>query len=299
MKQRSADARGSVMLEFLLAFVPIFLLFLGTIQLALLAVAALVVQHAAVAGARSAVVVLPDDPRFYATAEGEIGQPGKQDGSGDFQRGLLAKLDLGDDAQFADPHPPAAGVQRAEDSPRMVPIRRAVHMALAAIAPDAWSVKQLLLPDFLLDNPQRSAWTALGPHPSSRLLVGLGAYLPVATAVTLPVEPGSSRLFERRVPADATVTVRVTHLVPCLVPVIAGLICHTLLPSLTGSGLSAGGAWNDPTERALRELEHAPAADLQLGLLLGQVPMAVLTAEASLPSQSAPYAYVGEKKPKP
>jgi Flp pilus assembly protein TadG len=67
------DARGVVMLEFLVAFVPVLLLFLGAVQLALLSVAELVVRHAAIAGARSAAVVLDDDPaRYENEARGDL-----------------------------------------------------------------------------------------------------------------------------------------------------------------------------------------------------------------------------------
>jgi hypothetical protein len=60
--------RGVVMLEFLLAFTPVLWLFLGIMQLALLASARIIVQHAAISGARAAAVVLDDDPQFYAGA---------------------------------------------------------------------------------------------------------------------------------------------------------------------------------------------------------------------------------------
>jgi Flp pilus assembly protein TadG len=93
-----AERSGAVMIEFLMAFPPIFALFLGAAQLALLAAADLVVRHAAIAGVRSAVVVLDDDPRHYE------GAPRR-------------RLD--------------------GDGPRMAAIRSAVHAPLAAIAPDA------------------------------------------------------------------------------------------------------------------------------------------------------------------
>jgi hypothetical protein len=88
------------MIEFLLAFPPVLILFLGVIQFALLAVADLVVRHAAIEGVRAAVVVLDDDPQHYD------GAPRLQLGSG------------------------------TEGGPRMAAIRTAVHTRLAAIAPD-------------------------------------------------------------------------------------------------------------------------------------------------------------------
>ena len=58
----------------LLAFMPIFTLFLGLVQLGVLYVADLAVHHAAYRAARAAAVVLDDDPRYYeGEARGEIG----------------------------------------------------------------------------------------------------------------------------------------------------------------------------------------------------------------------------------
>ena len=56
---------GAAYVEFLLAFMPIFFFFLGTMQLALIFGARFVVQHGANRAARAAVVVLDDDPRYY------------------------------------------------------------------------------------------------------------------------------------------------------------------------------------------------------------------------------------------
>jgi hypothetical protein len=91
-----ADARGVVLVEFMIAFGPLLLVFLAAVQLALIGVAELVVCHAAVAGVRAAIVVLDDDPRFYA------GEP----------RGSIGP---------------------APDAPRMAAIRRAVAARMAAI----------------------------------------------------------------------------------------------------------------------------------------------------------------------
>jgi len=62
------DTRGAVYVEFIIAFMPIFMLFLAICQFSLLVVARLVVSHAAVSAARSAIVVLEDDPKFYNKA---------------------------------------------------------------------------------------------------------------------------------------------------------------------------------------------------------------------------------------
>jgi hypothetical protein len=59
------DEKGAAYVEFLMAFVPLFILFLGIAQVSLLFGARLVVEHAAERAARAAAVVLPDDPRHY------------------------------------------------------------------------------------------------------------------------------------------------------------------------------------------------------------------------------------------
>lgn len=59
------DSRGAVYVEFLIAFFPLLLFFGALVQLALLEVGGLMVEHSAVVAARAAVVVLPDDPTFY------------------------------------------------------------------------------------------------------------------------------------------------------------------------------------------------------------------------------------------
>lgn len=63
------DAGGAAYVEFLVAFVPLFVLFLGVVQVSLLFSADLVVKHAAYRATRAAVVVLDDDPRHYRGEE--------------------------------------------------------------------------------------------------------------------------------------------------------------------------------------------------------------------------------------
>jgi hypothetical protein len=68
-KQRlRRDTRGAVHVEFLVAFLPVFVFFLCLVQVALLFAARLMVDHSAVNGARAAAVVLGDNPETY---EGE------------------------------------------------------------------------------------------------------------------------------------------------------------------------------------------------------------------------------------
>jgi hypothetical protein len=258
------------MIEFIIAFVPIFVLFLGSVQLALLSVARLVVQHAAVAGARTASVVLDDDPRYYDTPRGDISdEPGKTDK--DFERQVAERV--GADAK--DDSPPELG------GPRMAAIRRAVHVPLAAIAPEPWLVPKLFLPLGRI-----SVANALGTLPSTRLLFGLLGYLPATTAVTFPNEPGAEGSQHGKVDTKGGVTVRVTHIVPCVVPVVASLMCRSL-------------HWDEPdeaTRRALSELREAPHGGYLRLLAFRGVPVKLLRAEATMPAQNAPYRYRSERE---
>lgn len=68
-RPRRLGTRGAVMVEFLIAFLPLFVLFLSLVQFTGLVVAKLVVQHAASTAVRAAVVVLDDDPENYGGVE--------------------------------------------------------------------------------------------------------------------------------------------------------------------------------------------------------------------------------------
>jgi hypothetical protein len=66
------NQRGVVYLEMLIGFLPVFMFFLGTLQVADASVAHLVVEHAATTAARAAVVVLPDDGAYYEDEDNTI-----------------------------------------------------------------------------------------------------------------------------------------------------------------------------------------------------------------------------------
>ena len=61
-----SDERGVAYVEFLVAVIPVWTLALSAFQLSLISAANLVVKHAADSAARSASVVLTDDPSEYA-----------------------------------------------------------------------------------------------------------------------------------------------------------------------------------------------------------------------------------------
>jgi Flp pilus assembly protein TadG len=59
------DQRGAIYLETLIAFMPVLVAFLAILQFTDVAASQLLVRRAAGAAVRAAVVVLPDDGRFY------------------------------------------------------------------------------------------------------------------------------------------------------------------------------------------------------------------------------------------
>ena len=73
------DQRGTVYVELLIAYLPVLLFFFGVLQLTDLGIAHLLVQRAAGAAVRAAVVVIPDDDVFYTEGEGAPGDRKRAD----------------------------------------------------------------------------------------------------------------------------------------------------------------------------------------------------------------------------
>lgn len=286
--RRARGRRGMVMIETLLAFMPLFMLFLGIVQYALLAAAQLVVKHAAVAGARAASVVLPDDPARYEGAE-LLELKGRMDsGAGAGDLGALAVFALDEVPALPTDSPSRLhGLDVRAAGPRMAPIRNAVYGKLAAIVP----ARALAA---LGASPGTSVLDALGRTPALRLIQA-PFYLPITTAITFPRAPGARELYEERVAPSARVTVRVTHLVTCTVPLVSLFMCETLTGRSARAPISGRAA--QVIDEVIDELGHAPAAELQP--LLAGVRAAVLQAEATMPLQLAPYRYPSAREAGP
>jgi len=69
MNRLGSDTRGAVYVEFLIAFLPMFIFFMCLLQMAGVHMAKLDTLHAAETGVRAAIVVLPDDPAQYNKIE--------------------------------------------------------------------------------------------------------------------------------------------------------------------------------------------------------------------------------------
>lgn len=315
------NQRGIVFVEFLIAFTPFFLLFLGTVQLAFLAQAHLVVQHAALRAARTAVITIDDDPFFY---EGEprklLRSSGEPKGKSSPAEVAVSKV-LPSDAA-------ATQVQKSESKggDRLKRIRTAAYLPLSVISPTRQQVARWIPFATSLNQglKDRSLAAATGDEPMWRVLVGFGAYSRAASAITFPTAPGRDDLrdTESAAFADADlITARVTFLYPCMVPLVRSLVCMdaldmTGLPGPVRATLSAAKEPSyDSLRRAyhqwryrfpdnfakftksLRELSKAEWPLILLGIVAHlDEKFVVITKEATLPNHGAPYKYYSEIK---
>jgi hypothetical protein len=305
-----------VYIEFLISFIPVFLFFLGIVQLAFIASAKLVVQHAAITGVRSAVVVLEDDCDDY---QGEGFGVIDYHGSSSQRSSFREKLDSVMNWFRADDSALDHNLFYDRGGPRLRDIRSAVYLPLLAISPSVERVSGWFGFDF---NPydwgsetKDSLLRAIGRHPELRFAAGL-LYNRAAAAITFPDTPGSESLIQGPLGPRDTVTLRVTYLYPCTVPLVSSFMCNSLL-DLAGLSRSVKEirqtvenadlsdveglhqkfriVTRDARTRAsqyaqiVKELSHAEMPGMLLPLLLTCTRFVVLRAEASMLIQGADY----------
>ena len=179
LDERGLGERGAVYVEFLIVFMPLFFLFLAVCQFALLAAARLVVQHAALSGARSAIVVLEDDPSHYGGAPRGSLSKGNAMAAPSIERTLASLVALPAWAKSG-----AAGQAHGpQQGARMASIREAAEFPLLALAPREDTVTR----------PQDgSVATSLGNSAAGQLVFALG-YTRAAAVITVHVS-GSDEL---------------------------------------------------------------------------------------------------------
>lgn len=296
MKRLMDDTRGAAYVEFLLAFIPLFIMFLGMVQMALMYAGDLVVQHAATRAARAAAVVIDDDPQYYEDAErmdvGSFGVTSSEDVIGSILSIFGGDMSIG-------------GIGSSPGGPRLNAIRTAASVPLMAISP---SMDQLIDSD--------SVRTAIG-SPEARGATGMLIYNSAAMAVTFPTAPNATSYRTSFDEGDQAVT-RVTYLFHCGVPLVNRMMCETY-PSLR-LGPAAGAiegiisdlgdgslSFDEAMERlrradegrrrherdnaAIDELEAAGADDLMYLTWATGARFKVLRGEASMPVQYAAYDY--------
>lgn len=300
---------GAAYTEMLICFMPMFTLITCLIQLALIKVAHLIVQHSAVLAARAAVVVLPDNPACYpgnppvgnlaAGATGDeniiqtlaesIGFPIPSNDAFGSLGGLIPAGSRG-----GDPNDPQ-NVYYNKNA-RYSAIHSAASIPLLSLAPSPSAIFS-----------RQTAIAHRGSAGDAMLRLGFGLiYNRAALAVTFLKNGQYSASFSGR----EMVTARVTYAFHCGVPLARTIMCRDALalryPNAAavrdavgraiGSGsvsdiLAAGAVIRD-AERGVGAIDSA-AAELRTapnnpGLLLtlatGQR-FAIVRAEASMPNQ--------------
>ena len=178
---------GAVYVEFLVVIIPFLTLFLGLTQLALVYSAQLMVEHAAARAVRAAVVILPDDHE-----------------EADYGGVPLNQVGTGGDGLEAYATAPSGG--------RLAAIGDAARLTLSPVAPSMDSIASSSVAGALSGNG------ALG------LALGVLGWNEWAVAVTfVDSQGGYVTSFEPRGP----VTVRVTFLFRCAVPLARRLMCSS------------------------------------------------------------------------
>lgn len=198
------DTSGVVFLEFLIVIVPLWTFSLCVFQFGLIAQANLIVRHSADAAARSAAVVLPDDPSEYG-GEPEMSVGRNRVTSDDVFEAFGSLSDLGRAG-------PRAGVANTVSQQivghfgrsRLNTIRLAAHVPLMPLAPH--NIGRDSTPTLK---------KALG---SKRSLLSSTYYQPFAVAVTFPNEA-------EEVVRGPEITVRVSYAYQCKVPIARSVLC--------------------------------------------------------------------------
>lgn len=286
------DTRGVVYIEFLIAFFPLLLIFLAVCQLALIASARLVVQHAAWATARSAIVLLEDSPDDFGGAKkGELTtHPGEAKATSETAlRALGVDVPEAVSSSWLDggfEKATAATDARPQQGARMQTIRSAGYLPLLALAPR---------PDALGPGSDPSLGDSLPAGFEGRFSFGL-RWTRAASVITLHDIPGTEELAAEPIEHKAPVTARVTYLFQCAVPIVRALVCDTLASLLAPpKPLFGSTAASEARAALIRRLQLAEVPrDLEQLAGAGSR-FTVLTAETTLPNQGADYT-LAEKK---
>jgi Flp pilus assembly protein TadG len=201
-----ADQSGVVFIEFLVAFVPVWSFFLCVVQLAFITQANLMVKHSVDSAARSAAVVLPDDPNEYG------GEPEMS-----VERNRVTASDIGavlgrvGSALGGEPGTDSVvsafsdGTMANLGRSRLNTIRLAAHIPLMPLAP--------------MNVGHDSRPTIAKAIGNQRRVVSALYYQPFALAVTFPsVKDG--------IATGSEITVRVTYAYQCTVPLARRILCQ-------------------------------------------------------------------------
>jgi len=201
------DQRGVVFLEFLIAFVPLWTFFLCVVQLAFITHANLMVKHSADSAARSAAVVLPDDPSEYGgEAEMSVGRNPVTASDIVAALGRVSSTLRSSSGPNSIVSAFSEGTLANLGRSRLNTIRLAAHIPLMPLAPVNVG-----------HDARPSVAKAIG---SERKLVSALYYQPFALAVTFPG-------LQEGIATGPEITVRVTYAYQCTVPLARRILCRS------------------------------------------------------------------------
>jgi hypothetical protein len=256
-----------VYVEFLIAFFPVFLLFLAICQLALVTAARVIVTHAAVAGVRSAIVVLEDPGDEYDNYDGA--RLGTLSDGGSQSAGLSVPFGS-TAASMLTPASSSEGNRpnnEQQNGPRMTPIRQAAQAPLVVLAPSFGSLQ-----------PSESSLShAVSVSNASNEPFAL-AYTQAASAITVHSSESGNELATEPLAPTGNVTVRVAYLYRCAVPWVRSLMCRTLTNLLNPEPSSSSAP-------VIARLKQAGALDKLQQWASSSERFTILIGQASLPNQ--------------
>lgn len=281
------DERAAVYVEFLVVFWPLFFLFLGTMQIGMAMSADLALQHSADMAARSAIVVLPDDPQFNGdNAKNELNYNSTANpGFVDKALGLIESLSGSSLASlFAGSDVSTSFMSNlfSKGDTRLNSIRFAAFRPMLPFAPH---------PSEILD-PRSTIIDAIDGA-GARLLFGF-VYNMGALSITFPETAGGPIQTADPISygGNTPVTVRATYLFHCGVPFVGQMMCK------------AASQIHLQSEEGKAELDMAVAPSLinalavmGVGSAIGggkQACFLVLRREATLTYQGAAYQFRSE-----
>ena len=129
----------------------------------------------------------------------------------------------------------------------------------------------------------------------SRLPFSL-AYTSVASVVTVHTATNTEELAAENIARTAPITVRVTYLMPCGMPLARMLMCQPLAKLLKAAADSPTARAATGSEESVfaRRLRHAQGIGALKDLVSPSARFVVLTAQTTLPNQGAAYDHPGE-----
>jgi hypothetical protein len=215
---------GAVYVEFLIVFIPFFIMVLGMMQIALMYAAHLAVQHAATTAARAAIVVFPDcEARYDGAAQNVVNGGGR----GDDPASMLTSIfGGGGGASF-----PGLGGSGSSGGARVDAVRFAANLPMVSSSPSLQELEGDLMPS------RQNVLAAIGGTGSAavRLAIGALGYNNVALAVNFPDRPNTAgATLQTRFARRAPVTARVTYLFHCGIPIVSAMACDDAISVFSG-----------------------------------------------------------------